>query len=110
MRIKDVGAGRWLAGFVHVGFAIGMLALNSSAIGAEKASSPSSPPTYSKDIAPILQKKCQGCHRRNQVAPFRLEKYEHARKRAADIATVVAEKRMPPWKPARGVGPRLQHE
>lgn len=68
------------------------------------------PPTYSKEIAPILRAKCEGCHRKDQVGPFALSSYEQARKRAADIAAVVAERRMPPWKPAPGVGPKLQSE
>ncbi|WP_406701215.1 hypothetical protein V5E97_25685 [Singulisphaera sp. Ch08] len=68
------------------------------------------PPTYTKDVAPIIQKKCQNCHRRHQVGPFALETYEQARKRAADIASVVSDRLMPPWKPARGVGPTLKHD
>ena len=28
-------------------------------------------PTYAKDVAAILQSKCQNCHRRHQVGPFR---------------------------------------
>ena len=39
------------------------------------------PPTYTKDVAAILQSKCQNCHRRHQVGPFALETYEQARKR-----------------------------
>lgn len=54
-------------------------------------------PTYHKDVAPILQKKCQDCHRPGQVAPFALLTYEQAKKRASDIDQVTSEKRMPPW-------------
>ena len=54
-------------------------------------------PTYSKDVAPILQKNCQDCHRPGQVAPFSLLTYEHARKRGTDIAQETGEKAMPPW-------------
>jgi hypothetical protein len=68
------------------------------------------PPTYTKDVAPILQTKCQNCHRRHQAGPFALETYEQARKRAGDIATVSTERSMPPWKPAAGVGPKLKHD
>ena len=68
------------------------------------------PPTFTKDVAPILQQKCQNCHRRHQVGPFALETYEQARKRAGDIATVAGERLMPPWKPERGVGPKLKHD
>ena len=49
-------------------------------------------PTYSKDVAPIIQKNCQECHRPGQVGPFPLETYEQARKRASDIAAVVDDR------------------
>ncbi len=68
------------------------------------------PPTFTKDVAPILQKNCQNCHRRDQSGPFVLGTYEQARKRAADIAAVVEERTMPPWKPSAGVGPKLMHD
>ena len=68
------------------------------------------PPTFTKDVVPILQKKCQNCHRSHQVGPFALETFEQARKRATDIALVATERQMPPWKPAPGVGPRLKHD
>jgi hypothetical protein len=67
-------------------------------------------PTYSRDIAPLLQKNCQECHRPAQVAPFSLLTYEHARKRAADIASVVEDRSMPPWKASPHFGLRFQHD
>jgi mono/diheme cytochrome c family protein len=65
-------------------------------------------PTYTKDVAPILQKNCQECHRPGQVGPFALETYEQARKRAADIAAVVEDRQMPPWKAAPHVGVKFK--
>jgi peroxiredoxin len=67
-------------------------------------------PTYTKEVAPILQKNCLECHRRGQVGPFALETYEQARKRAADIATVVEDRVMPPWKASPHVGVKFQDE
>ena len=67
-------------------------------------------PTYAKDVAAILQAKCQNCHRKHQVGPFPLETYEQARKRSHDIASVTEERSMPPWKPTPGVGPKLKHD
>lgn len=67
-------------------------------------------PTFTRDVAPILQKKCQNCHRHKQAGPFALETYEQVRKRALDISTVVLDQSMPPWKPEAGVGPKLQHD
>src|ERR1700739_161702 len=55
------------------------------------------PPTYHRDVVPILQKNCQECHRPGQVAPFSLLDYARARKRADDIAAVTEQRTMPPW-------------
>jgi peroxiredoxin len=67
-------------------------------------------PTYTRDVAAVLQRHCQECHRRGQVGPFPLETYDQARKRADDIADVAADRTMPPWKPAPGVGPKFKHD
>jgi peroxiredoxin len=53
--------------------------------------------TYSKDVAPILQKNCQECHRAGQVGPMALLSYEDALGWAETIREVVEERRMPPW-------------
>ena len=81
--------------------------------GRSAARSPSVPrsplkPTFAKDVAPILQKNCQQCHRPGQVGPFSLVTYEQARKRADDIADQVVDRKMPPWKPDPDRRPRLQ--
>jgi hypothetical protein len=63
----------------------------------------SNPPpriTYYRDVAPILQGHCQGCHRPGEVGPFRLDDYKQAVKWAADIKTYTQDRAMPPWKPA----------
>ncbi|MDG3003376.1 redoxin domain-containing protein [Paludisphaera mucosa] len=67
-------------------------------------------PTYSKDVAAILQNSCRECHRKGQLGPFALDTYEQARKRAGDLANVVEDRSMPPWKAAPGVGPKFQHD
>jgi len=53
--------------------------------------------TYYRDIAPILQKHCQSCHRPGEIAPFSLISYKDAAGSAATIREVVADRRMPPW-------------
>jgi mono/diheme cytochrome c family protein len=55
------------------------------------------PVTYAGHVAGIFQRKCQGCHRPRQVAPFSLLTYDQARRHAAMIREVVAQRRMPPW-------------
>ncbi len=64
-------------------------------------------PTFSHDVAPLLDRQCVTCHHGNGVAPFPLLTYADARKRAGLIATVTAKHFMPPWLPAE---PRFQHE
>ncbi len=69
-----------------------------------EVSAPAERPTYSGNVAEILNSHCRECHRKGQVGPFALENYAQARKRASDIASVVESRQMPPWKPAPGFG------
>jgi thiol-disulfide isomerase/thioredoxin len=53
--------------------------------------------TFAKDVAPILQSRCETCHREGQSAPFTLSSYDDAVKHAAMIREVTSQRRMPPW-------------
>ena len=53
--------------------------------------------TYAKQIAPIFNQHCVGCHREGQVAPFVLTSYDAAAAWGETIAEVVDNGRMPPW-------------
>ena len=53
--------------------------------------------TFTKDVAPVLQKNCQGCHRSGEAAPFSLLTYEQARPWAKAMKEAVLLKKMPPW-------------
>jgi hypothetical protein len=64
-------------------------------------------PTFTKDIAPILQAKCQDCHRPGQIAPMSLLTYQDARPWARDIKKRVVQRTMPPWFIDKSVG--IQH-
>jgi hypothetical protein len=55
------------------------------------------PPTFHRDVLPILQKRCQECHRAGEAAPMPLMTYEQARPWAKSIRQAVISKRMPPW-------------
>ena len=67
--------------------------------------------TFAKDIAPILQRSCQQCHRPASVAPMSLLTYEEARPwaRAMKMRTGLRNKRgaMPPWFIEKDIG--IQH-
>jgi len=60
--------------------------------------------TFSKDVAPILQKKCQQCHQPNSIAPMSLITYQDARPWARSIRERVATRQMPPWHIDKSVG------
>jgi hypothetical protein len=53
--------------------------------------------TFYKDVLPILQEKCQSCHRPGEPAPMPLLTYEQTRPWAGKIAAAVEMKAMPPW-------------
>jgi len=67
--------------------------------------------TYSRDIAPILQRSCVNCHRPNGVAPMALTRYEEVRRHARQIVRRTAIRyrmgTMPPWYAEKDVG--IQH-
>lgn len=60
--------------------------------------------TYHEQVEPIIQRRCQGCHRPGQIAPFSLLTYDDAAGWDGMIAEVVENGRMPPWHadPAHG--------
>src|SRR6059036_1978802 len=60
--------------------------------------------TFTKDVAPVLQKNCQGCHRPGEAAPMPLLSYQEARPWAKAIKEAVVLKKMPPWFADTSVG------
>ena len=60
--------------------------------------------TFTKDVAPILQKSCQSCHRPGSVAPMSLLTYEDARPWARSMKQKVTAREMPPWHIDRNIG------
>lgn len=62
------------------------------------------PVTFTRDVAPILQQKCQVCHRPGSIAPMSLMTYEDVTRRASMIRSRVQSRTMPPWHIDRTVG------
>src|SRR5947209_6968920 len=60
--------------------------------------------TFTKDIAPILQRSCENCHRTNGVAPMPLTTFEEVRPWAVAIKRKTAAREMPPWFIERNIG------
>src|SRR5277367_3756799 len=71
------------------------------------ADSSTPPPTFTKDIAPIFQAKCEECHHKGTAAPMSLATYQESRPWARSIKERVASKNMPPWHIDKTVG--IQH-
>src|SRR5215212_4659380 len=65
-------------------------------------------PTFTKHIAPILQRSCENCHRPDGVAPMSLVTYEDVRPwaRAIKQRTGIGPKAgvMPPWYVEKNIG------
>src|SRR5580692_2028088 len=78
-----------------------------NAQAAASAAAPSGQVTFTKDVAPILQEKCQTCHRSSGIAPMSLLTYEQTRAYAKVIKQRVTSRTMPPWFIDKTVG--IQH-
>ena len=61
------------------------------------AANDGSAPTYYKEVLPILQKNCQGCHRPGEIGPMSLGEYKTTRPLAKAIKQAVVTRKMPPW-------------
>jgi len=60
--------------------------------------------TYAKQIAPLLQRRCQVCHQPNSIAPMSLLTYDDAKKYLTEIKDRVTAREMPPWHIDKSVG------
>ena len=85
-------------GVPALGFLLG--ALTAVPAGAEVAANP----TFTRDIAPIFQAKCEACHRPDSIAPMSLRTYAEARPWARSIRSRVEARQMPPWHIDKTVG------
>jgi hypothetical protein len=69
--------------------------------------------TFSKDIAPILQRSCQNCHRPEGVAPMSLVTYDDVRpwSRSIKVKTGLGPRAgvMPPWYVEKNIGIQQFH-
>src|SRR5437588_3600640 len=103
------GFGSTLLGLIA---AVGFVAASSAVPSAQAPASPTAPSvkpvTFTKDVAPILQRSCQQCHRPDSIAPMSLLTYEDARPyaRSMKLRTSLRNKPgvMPPWFIEKNVG------
>lgn len=64
---------------------------------ATDAGATSGVPTFAIDIEPIMQAKCQSCHRAGGIAPFPLVTFEEVKRHGFDAKAKTASREMPPW-------------
>jgi mono/diheme cytochrome c family protein len=107
--MRDTVISRWPLWALELAFAVAWPTAAFGGDDPEQAKTPESP-TYAGQVAAILQKRCLECHRSGQVGPFPLRTYAQAHKRAADIASVVSNRQMPPWKAAPQAYPRFKFD
>ena len=60
--------------------------------------------TYTRDVAPIIQQKCQECHQEGSIAPMPLLTYDQVKAYAQEIQARVSERTMPPWHIDKSIG------
>ena len=75
----------------------GVAALAFFIVSRASSAEPAAVPTFNRDVAPLLERRCQGCHRPGEVAPFSLLSYDDVRPQARSMKKEVIEKSMPPW-------------
>ncbi len=106
MMISSVG--RWVGRSVGVvtGAASALLLLGDHAQSVERVSAGrrAVPATFAKDVMPIVQQKCQVCHRQGSIAPMTLESYDDVVKAAPKIRSRILARTMPPWHLDKTIG------
>jgi len=53
--------------------------------------------TFYRDVLPVLQNRCQECHRQGELAPMAFTTYQETRPWAKAIREAVVTRKMPPW-------------
>ncbi len=59
------------------------------------------PTTWHKNVGPLIQQKCGGCHTEGGIASFALQTYEQAHAQREAIKASVQSGHMPPWPPSK---------
>jgi hypothetical protein len=74
-------------------------AIVTAACSSEKGPPPLVPTglTFTTDIEPLVQQKCQSCHREGGIAPFPLVTYEQVKDLGAIAKEKIVQRQMPPW-------------
>jgi len=63
----------------------------------DTATPPVTDPTFHRDIRPLLEASCVGCHSPGQIAPFAFDTPEAMQQLQELIVASIADRTMPPW-------------
>src|SRR5579862_9783789 len=71
--------------------------LGISASGLALAATIPAQPSFYKNVLPVMQNRCQQCHRPGEAAPMSFMTYKDTRPWAKAIREAVLTRKMPPW-------------
>ncbi|MBZ4189014.1 c-type cytochrome [Niabella beijingensis] len=97
--------------FFSTGILLACIAVSLANCGGDKENSIDNPPPadpcdgvnakFAANVLPLIQAKCQGCHKTGGGAPFALETYDQIKAKASNIKdAAVTNSRMPKGGPA----------
>ena len=98
--MRKVPGNRWLPAIGAASLCAVVLSGPARADGAERETDV----TFSRHVAPILQRSCENCHRMNGAAPMSLVTYEDVRPWARSIKNRTGAREMPPWFIDKNIG------
>jgi hypothetical protein len=81
----------------HTSVAVGAAVVVAWAVSLHDNRAAGAGPTFNRDVAPIISRKCAICHRPTQAAPMALVSYKDVRPWAQSIKKRVVAREMPPW-------------
>lgn len=95
---------RGAPGLAAVSLLVAAAPAEGQAVASGTSVSHTTAPTFTRDVAPILQRSCQECHQPGGIGPMALVSYEEVRPWARAIRSRVEARTMPPWHLDRTVG------
>ena len=112
-RDREIREEREMTSRNTIGWLVSLAAMLSGAsflgpVAGDRLNAAAAAPTFAKDVAPILQRSCENCHRAGGVAPMSLSTYEEVRPwaRAIRQRTAIGPHAgvMPPWYMEKNIG------
>lgn len=91
-------------GFIGFTGLAALIALAGLSASPQPPASSLQPPTFDKDVAPLVFDRCASCHHPGGPGPFSVLTYDSARQHASQMAAVTKSRLMPPWRASSDYG------